>query len=232
MIPESCSWPGLEQCPAFWFSCLYSHIGPLSAFPELLPEPALLSSDFTRFCILVAFPGALVSFVPGTGKAKCPSLELCSLWWLIVLFSRGKGHFASGLQGQRGALLVFDVPVGQKCLCGGCQWVLLSLLLVCCAVLLLEHDTGFPQQRLLVLCSLPYPAPRVIAQFPHSELKSLLLLSTAPFIAAAQGQPLGFSLSSASPCFSGFLPCHVHTSPLSCTCRSRLASDTEFSLQT
>lgn len=95
------------------------------------------------------------------------------LWWLIVLFSRGKEHFASGLQGQRGAPLVSDVPVGQKCLCGGCQGVFLSLLLVCCAVLLLEHSTGFPQQRLLVLCSPPYPAPRVIAQFPHSELKSL-----------------------------------------------------------
>lgn len=124
--------PGLEQCPAFCFSlcarsCLCSHTGPSSAFPELLPEPALPSSDLSRSCILVAFPGALASFVPGIGKTKGPSLELC---WLIVLLGSSKEHFASALQGQRGAPLVSGVPVGQKWLCGGCQWVFLSSLLL------------------------------------------------------------------------------------------------------
>lgn len=106
---------------------LCSSPGPLGAFPELLPEPALPSSDFSRPCVLVAFPGALASFEPGTGKAKGPSLELCSL------FSSREEHFPSALQGQRGAPLVFDVPVGQNWLCGGCQWVFLSSLLLCCS---------------------------------------------------------------------------------------------------
>lgn len=90
--------PGLAWSSVLHFgSHVFAPTGPLGAFPEPLPEPALLSSDFSRSCTLVAFPGALVSFVPGTGKAKGPSLELCTLWWLIVLFSRGKEHFASGL---------------------------------------------------------------------------------------------------------------------------------------
>lgn len=228
----------MEQCPAFYFSlcvtsCLCSHIGSLNAFSELLPEPALLSSDFSRSWIQVAFPGALVSIVPGTGKAKGPSLELCSPWCPLCCLAEEGALCLRSAGTERGTFSIccscgseislWRVPVGFPQLAAG---------VLCCAALLLEHDAGFPQQRVPALCSLPYPAPRVIARFPHSELKSLLLLSTAPFIAAAQGQPWGFSPAGASPRFFGFLPRHVHTFPLSCTCRSRLASDIEFSLQT
>lgn len=87
LIPESCFWPVLEQCPAFCFSlcaspCPCSHTGPSSAFPELLSGPALLSSGSSRSCILVAFPGALVSFVPGKGSlfgAVLPVVAHCAV---------------------------------------------------------------------------------------------------------------------------------------------------------
>lgn len=132
LIPESCSWPVLEQCPAFCFSlcaspCPCSHTGPSSAFPELLSGPALLSSGSPAswwhflglWCLLCLEKG--------------PSLEPCSLWWLTVLFSRGKEHFTSGLRGQRGAPLVFDVPVGQNIFVEGVS--VFSSACCCCAVL-------------------------------------------------------------------------------------------------
>lgn len=183
------------------------------------------------FCIFYAYYTQskryllVLSFFPVAGSLCC--LAAWRHIWHQVYKGRDDTFCIWGLCGSKMALWSLS-----RVLCGffsACCW---------CDQRLSQHEAAFPHCTsavcLLSLCFLLHPAPLVISYFSHSKLKSVLLLNTTPFKATCSGT--GFEatalLLAVSPVCLGLLSCHIHTFPLSCTCRSWLASGTEFSLQT